>query len=125
MAAHMIIAPGEEIDRTWLVHPSSVILFVADSIPAATFGDFEVPEIQHATLRRYWHPAWKVLLSFYVDDRLSTNIPAGYVMPGWIPGQQLEQCSLEDRDNAPLCDHLGCHLLADQGRATRCMKENS
>jgi hypothetical protein len=98
MSQHMIIAPGEDVDRDWVELSGFAILFPTRAEPV---GFLEMtalmPEPKTASFRRYWHPAWKVLLGFFVDDRLDSNIPAGYVMPGWIPGTQLEQCDMEDR----------------------------
>lgn len=96
MSKHMVIAPGEFIDRSWFERTYAVNfmvpreqIFTAEMPPLAP-----MPPTYHATLRRYVHPAWKVRLAFYVDDRIFPLIPHGYVMPGWVQGVPLEQSPL-------------------------------
>lgn len=93
----MIIAPGNPIDRTWWRDRTYAVRFMDRPEqdwwePGAPYGT------QMAPLRRYFHPSWKIVLPFYVDDRLRGIIPPGYVMPGWVVGQVPEMCDLAERD---------------------------
>lgn len=93
----MIIAPGNPIDRTWWLDRTYAVRFV--DRPEPDLWEPRAPfETRMATLRRYFCPSWKVVLPFYVDDRLCGVIPPGYVMPGWVMGQPPEMCSLAERD---------------------------
>lgn len=93
----MIIAPGNPIDRTWWRDRTHAVKFM--DRPEPNWWEPSAPsETRMATLRRYFCPSWKIILPFYVDDRLSLIIPDGYVMPGQIVGQRLEMCSLGERD---------------------------
>jgi hypothetical protein len=98
MSKHMVIAPGELIDRAWYER-----MYAVRFMQPVTFSVFDLdtpeplcamPTMTHtATLRRYMHPGWKVFLGFYVDDRIFPDLPVGYVMPGWVHGVQLESCN--------------------------------
>src|SRR6187551_1857822 len=95
MSQHMVIAPGEWIDRQWFRRDSSAIKYLPRrEMPANILDDVALPEPRTATFRRYTHPGWKVTLGFYVTHEAYLNLPAGYVMPGWIVGQELESCPI-------------------------------
>lgn len=93
----MIIAPGELIDRQWsfvgidfsikfVRYQPVLVRWLDESETTIPLGD----DIGTATLRRYRHPAWRILLPFFVDSRIGDHLPYGYVMPGWIHGVPLE-----------------------------------
>jgi hypothetical protein len=88
MSLAMVIAPGTSMDRKW--HDAGYVLRFVDPEPVEWIPTVdalaEAPAIRTATRRRFWHPAWAVLLEFYVDDRLGRLLPAGYVLPGSIYG---------------------------------------
>lgn len=91
----MVIAPGEPIDRSWVSIRSHVVLF-ARPLPMTWMEvdpDGDLPEPGHAYLRWYRYPSWSVTLPFYVVEGLR-DIPRGYVMPGWVQGEWLEQSCL-------------------------------
>jgi len=96
MSQHMVIAPGEWIDRQWFRRDSSAINYLPRRERSFSLVEenepLERPRV--ATLRRYTHPGWKVTLGFYVTHEAYLNLPAGYVMPGWIVGQELESCPI-------------------------------
>lgn len=96
---HMVIAPGEPVDRTWFESSYAGVRWVPQREVPFTFELAtdsildELPEPLRATLHTYHHPAWRILLRFFVDDRLgpvSPVIPLGYVLPGSVHGVKLE-----------------------------------
>lgn len=100
----MVIAPGSPIDRTWAVKADRAVRFMEAPpfMPWSTVQSeqylCESTPVQMATLQRMRAPGWKIILSFFVDDRLAIGspdgtpvIPRGYVMPGWVEGEQLER----------------------------------
>ena len=68
----------------------------------------DMPPTRTATLQHLRHLGWRVLLPFYVDDRLSLKLPQGYVMPGWVAGEELEM--------SHLCEVCRNHADTPQGR---------
>lgn len=87
----MAIAPGRDIDRHWLsLDPVPSAVCWSEHTGGAVNGDF-VEEIRTVPIRRYRHPGWRITLMFATEG----NIPAGYVMPGWIEGEPL--------DSSPTC----------------------
>ncbi len=79
----MLIAPDTDLDRSWFPSERSAVQYV-DEVQA---------NVRLGTLRRYYHPSWRVLLKFFVDAELP-DIPVGYVMPGWVHGERLESSPL-------------------------------
>jgi hypothetical protein len=96
MTEYMVIAPGEAFDRRWVEGRHYAFRFLRSAVDFTSFADdgdplYPAPEIERATLRRYYSPSWRIRLTFYVHDRLGfpPTIPTGYVWPGWIEGLPL------------------------------------
>jgi hypothetical protein len=100
----MLIAPGADVDRTWLALgpvPSAVQYFT-DWPPAAGLGLPEGSEIVTAPIRRMRAPGWRIILQFALaGDR----VPHGYVMPGWVQGEPFE--------SVPVCTWCYGHTAPD------------
>lgn len=66
---------------------------------------------------RYTHPAWRVVLTFYVAGDPDRVLKFGTIMPGWVHGMRLEADPLCVSCRADLAPWLGsvcnrCWLIA-------------
>jgi hypothetical protein len=112
----MVIAPGQEWDRRWIKNMEHAFRFMRpttmnfSALVEPVAGVVDAPE--QATLRPYYSPSWRVVLRFYVHDRLGypPEIPDGYVMPGWIKGLPLERSCLVCRGS-----YLAWGCIHEQG----------
>lgn len=121
MVKYMMIAPDSpDVDRKWFPRDSYKICFMDRPGPVTWTVEIvdpttEMPAIRWASLRRYFHPGWKIVLAFWVDDRLGLTepkLPTGYVMPGWVHGRTL--------DSRPVCQI--CFQLADTPTEQWCFR---
>lgn len=87
MTEYMVVSRNQNIHGKWYTtEAGGPVRWMARSC-TWTLTEWEpIPvETCAATLRRYRHPGWKIILAFYVDDRLG-GLEPGMVMPGWIEG---------------------------------------
>jgi hypothetical protein len=86
----MLIAPGHPNDRLWFDLPQGqAVQYLRERIDI-TADDMLSPlrpdEFVTAPMRRMRARGWRVVLNFLAAD----PPPAGYAMPGWVQGEQLE-----------------------------------
>jgi hypothetical protein len=112
MTAHMVIAPGEDIDRAWYEAGHAIgfyrerdlwVGWVPGGDPDESLANLQ-PSV--LPLRRWLIPGWKIPLQFYS----ASAIPPGYALPGWVYGERLE--------SDPVCKE--CFRLADSQRENLC-----
>ena len=85
----MVIAPGREIYRTWLdLDPLPLAVCWSErSGDLSGLEDDLSDRIMTAAIHRVYAPGWRVVLMFAMGEA----IPMGYVMPGWVQGEHVEE----------------------------------
>ena len=117
---------GGKLGGTWVEHDSSgygrtfwqefstTITWEPDPAPLTTSST----TLRSATYRRFHHPAWRVMLGFYVADELPLDrngapvIPECTVLPGSIQGREFPYSAL--------C--IVCRRHADTPAGNLCVK---
>lgn len=90
-AMTLVIAPGRRIDGQWITADRkayAIQYFDGGAVEGAL--SIQLPEIRTLRWMPVMVPGWKIALMFLVDQDVSSlaELPAGYVLPGFVHLQQ-------------------------------------